>query len=138
MVEKEHKNLLADIRGYVTILENSGERNFAPSDFFIESTYVSEQNKTLPCYLGTLLLMTRKKAKLLSMYFQLILCQKETFMVIIEVDLKRQKPSKVVAEYPDSKDLQNPILDFAKFIAPGVMELVRQRQEAAAATEQRY
>lgn len=58
-------------------------------------------------------------------------------MVIIEVDLRRQKPSKVVDEYPDPRDLQNPIQDFAKFIAPGVMELVRQRQEAAAAAEQR-
>ncbi len=53
MTGKEHKDLLRDIRGYSSHMENAGERNFAPSDFFIESTYVSEQNKTLPCYLIT-------------------------------------------------------------------------------------
>lgn len=50
-VEKEHKNLMADIRNYIGCLE--GGLNFQPSDFFLESTYVSEQNKTLPCYLVT-------------------------------------------------------------------------------------
>jgi Rha family phage regulatory protein len=53
MVDKEHKNILADIRGYKSILENSGELNFQPTDFFIESTYMSDQNKILPCFLIT-------------------------------------------------------------------------------------
>lgn len=42
MVEKKHKNLLADIRGYIEIMERSGELKFQPSEFFILSTYVSE------------------------------------------------------------------------------------------------
>ena len=50
MVGKEHKHLLRDIQGYMEIL---GQSNFGLTDFFIESTYVSEQNKTLPCYLLT-------------------------------------------------------------------------------------
>ena len=50
-VEKNHKDLMRDIRGYVDCME--GERKIAPSEFFLESTYVSEQNKTLPCYLVT-------------------------------------------------------------------------------------
>lgn len=50
MLEKDHKHLLRDIRGYLEIL---GQSNFRLTDFFIESTYVSGQNKTLPCYLIT-------------------------------------------------------------------------------------
>lgn len=52
MIGKDHKNLLADIRTYISYLEG-GELEIQPSDFFIESTYQSEQNKILPCYLVT-------------------------------------------------------------------------------------
>lgn len=47
MVGKQHKNLLADVRGYVKEL---GELKIQPTDFFRENTYKTEQNKTLPCY----------------------------------------------------------------------------------------
>ena len=40
MVEKNHKELLRDIRTYEGYL---GESNFALTDFFIPSTYVSIQ-----------------------------------------------------------------------------------------------
>ena len=50
MVDKEHSHLMRDIRGYVEVLRQS---NFGFSNFFIESTYLSEQNKSLPCYLLT-------------------------------------------------------------------------------------
>lgn len=50
VVEKEHKNLIRDIKRYNKEL---GELNFEPSDFFIESTYKNSQNKTMPCYLIT-------------------------------------------------------------------------------------
>ena len=53
MVDKQHKDLMRDIRGYVAVLEKRGERNFAPTDYFIESTYTTDQNKELPCYLLT-------------------------------------------------------------------------------------
>lgn len=53
MVEKNHKDLLRDIRGYVKIMENFNERNFAPVDFFIESTYQDSKGETRPCYLIT-------------------------------------------------------------------------------------
>ena len=53
MVNKDHKNLLADIRGYIQILVNSGKLNFQPSDFFIESSYLSSQNHKMPCYMLT-------------------------------------------------------------------------------------
>ena len=49
-VGKEHKNLIRDIAKYCKYL---GELNFELTDFFIESTYISEQNKQLPCYLCT-------------------------------------------------------------------------------------
>lgn len=50
MVDKQHKDLLRDIRTYIGYL---GESKIAPSDFFIESTYVNSQNKEQPCYLLT-------------------------------------------------------------------------------------
>lgn len=61
MVGKQHFHLVRDIRGYITVMEKSGESknglsdsgepNFGPSDFFIESTYINEQNKEMPCFL---------------------------------------------------------------------------------------
>lgn len=48
MVEKNHSHLMRDIQGYMDVLRKS---NFGLSDFFIESTYLSSQNKELPCYL---------------------------------------------------------------------------------------
>lgn len=47
---KEHSKLLRDIRNYISQL---GEAKIGFSDFFNESTYVTEQNKTLPCFLVT-------------------------------------------------------------------------------------
>lgn len=34
MVEKQHKNLLRDIAGYIKIMEKSGELKIEPSDFY--------------------------------------------------------------------------------------------------------
>jgi Rha family phage regulatory protein len=54
MIGKEHKNLLADIRGYIVAMlkfkDKNGKLNFQPTDFFIESSYLSSQNKKLPCF----------------------------------------------------------------------------------------
>jgi Rha family phage regulatory protein len=50
MIGKEHKHLLRDIDGYISIL---GQSKIGLSDFFIRSTYTSSQNKQLPCYLIT-------------------------------------------------------------------------------------
>lgn len=49
-IEKKHYNLLRDIATYCGYL---GELNFEFTDFFIESTYTTEQNKEMPCYLCT-------------------------------------------------------------------------------------
>lgn len=61
MVEKQHKNLVRDIRGYVTILQKtnapkigeveSNGLNFEPVDFFIESTYIDDKGQERPCFL---------------------------------------------------------------------------------------
>lgn len=53
MVEKQHKNLLADIRGYISAMGKTTELNFQPSDFFIESSYKDSSGRELPCYLLT-------------------------------------------------------------------------------------
>lgn len=47
MVGKDHKELLRDIRRYCDQL---GKSKIALSDFFLESTYQSSQNKTMPCF----------------------------------------------------------------------------------------
>ena len=53
MVGRNHKDLLRDVRGYIEVMEKSGERKIAPSDFFIPTTYLNSQNKEMPCYLLT-------------------------------------------------------------------------------------
>jgi Rha family phage regulatory protein len=53
MMGKRHDNLVRDIQKYAQTLEKTGELKIEVSDFFKESTYLSEQNKTLPCYLLT-------------------------------------------------------------------------------------
>ncbi len=53
MVEKQHKNLLADIRGYIQTMDDSTELKFQPSDFFIPHTYYDTTGRALPCYLLT-------------------------------------------------------------------------------------
>lgn len=55
MVGKQHKDLMRDIKRYIGQMNVSneglgGERKTAPTDFFRESTYITEQNKQLPCY----------------------------------------------------------------------------------------
>lgn len=53
--DRNHKDLLRDIRGYIEVMEKSDEisqRKIAPSDFFIESTFES-RGKQYPCYLLT-------------------------------------------------------------------------------------
>lgn len=50
MVGKDHKELLRDIRRYT---EQLGESKIALTDFFQESTYITEQNRTMPCFLVT-------------------------------------------------------------------------------------
>lgn len=47
MVGKAHKNLIRDIRSY---LEELGQLNIEPSDFFQESTYKDANNQNRPCY----------------------------------------------------------------------------------------
>lgn len=50
MVEKQHNELLKDIRRYAKQL---GVGKIPQSDFFTESTYKNSQNKEQPCYLVT-------------------------------------------------------------------------------------
>lgn len=47
MVEKEHKNLIRDIRRYC---ERLAEGKIEPGDFFIESAYLDANNQSRPCY----------------------------------------------------------------------------------------
>lgn len=53
MVEKQHKNLLADIRSYIAAMGKSNELKIQPVDFFIPSTYQDGKGETRPCYLLT-------------------------------------------------------------------------------------
>lgn len=47
MVGKQHKNLLADVRGYFKEL---AELKIQPGDFFEENTYIDKNNQERPCY----------------------------------------------------------------------------------------
>ena len=61
IIGKRHDHLIRDIKSYCDILSKttdpkiggSTERNFAPSDFFIDSSYKDSTGRTLPCYLLT-------------------------------------------------------------------------------------
>ena len=50
MVDKEHGKLLRDIRQY---REYFREAKIGFTDFFIESEYITEQNKKMPCFMVT-------------------------------------------------------------------------------------
>lgn len=50
MVDKQHKELLKDIRRYSDQLI---EGKISPNDFFKKSTYLTENNRTAPCFLVT-------------------------------------------------------------------------------------
>lgn len=55
MINKEHRFLLRDIHRYINQINKInesklGESKIALTDFFIESTYITSQNKTQPCY----------------------------------------------------------------------------------------
>ena len=50
MIDKKHSDLLKDIRRYENQLV---EGKIPCNDFFTESSYVSENNRTVPCYLVT-------------------------------------------------------------------------------------
>lgn len=47
MVDKEHRQILKDIRRYI---EQFNEGKISPVDFFKESTYVDAKGETRPCY----------------------------------------------------------------------------------------
>ena len=50
MLEKQHDQLMRSIRTYEDYLDSA---KLQTHDFFIQSTYLNSQNKTLPCYLIT-------------------------------------------------------------------------------------
>lgn len=50
MVEKNHYDLLRDIRRYCDVLT---ERKIAVSEYFVENTYLDSTGRELPCYLCT-------------------------------------------------------------------------------------
>ena len=51
MIGKTHRHLMRDIRGYINDLEPSPKLDSAK--FFIESTYVDQNNQERPCFLLT-------------------------------------------------------------------------------------
>lgn len=53
MVQKEHKNLIRDIKGYIDILNNSHSSNLSSENFFKPYVYMNSRNQEQPCYLLT-------------------------------------------------------------------------------------
>ena len=50
-IGKDHNHLLRDIREYLRVMKKAGASKIGHSDFFAESTYISNQNKVMPCFL---------------------------------------------------------------------------------------
>ena len=50
-IGKDHNHLLRNIRNYADIIDKRGASKNGHSDFFLESSYLSAQNKEIPCYL---------------------------------------------------------------------------------------
>lgn len=52
MVEKNHKDLIRDIKRYIKQMNEAKgiERNIAPNEFFQESVYKDSIGRSLPCY----------------------------------------------------------------------------------------
>lgn len=48
-IGKDHKHLMRDIRGYINILDESPNLDY--QEFFVESSYITSQNKLQPCFL---------------------------------------------------------------------------------------
>jgi phage regulator Rha-like protein len=54
MTDKNHKELLRDIRNYIETLDKTESADLRSHNFFIPSTYTTEGNfKEYPCYLLT-------------------------------------------------------------------------------------
>ncbi len=62
MVEKQHKNLLRDITGYIKVMGEANQSTLGlagnglkiePVDFFILSSYIDNKGEYRPCYLIT-------------------------------------------------------------------------------------
>jgi Rha family phage regulatory protein len=51
LIGRRHDHLLRDIRNYVEVITKRGIPEIGASDFFIESSYQSAQNKEMPCFL---------------------------------------------------------------------------------------
>ncbi|MBT2697027.1 phage regulatory protein/antirepressor Ant [Bacillus sp. ISL-40] len=99
IVQKEHKNLMRDIRGYIEILDGS---QLSSRDFFIESTYLNSQNKEQPCYL-----LTRKGCDVVAhkvtgkkgLLFTATYVQK---FYVMELALKEQQQPKLPMTYKEA------------------------------------
>ena len=50
-IGKDHNHLMRDIREYLRVMRKTGASKIGYSEFFVESTYISSQNKVMPCFL---------------------------------------------------------------------------------------
>lgn len=53
VVGQRHRDLLRTIRHYIGVMDKSNERNFAPVEYFNESTYTDSKGEIRPYYLIT-------------------------------------------------------------------------------------
>lgn len=114
MVDKKHCDLLRDIRKYC---EQLGESKIALSDFFTKSTYLSEQNKTMPCFL-----VTKKGCEFIA---HKLTGQKGTEFTARYIDRFHEMEKKI--ENPQPAEI--PIGEVASYLK--VMDRVAVRQDTA-------
>lgn len=91
VIGKDHAHLMRDIAKYCEYL---GESKIGLSDFFIESTYTTSQNKTMPCYL-----LTRKGCEMVA---NKMTGQKGTVFTALYVNAFHAMEEHIKQELPDN------------------------------------
>ena len=92
---KNHANMMREIRTYCGYL---GEINIDCTDFFIESTYTTEQNKTMPCYL-----VTRKGCEMIA---NKMTGQKGVAFTALYINAFHKMEQKIAKHYTELQQLE--------------------------------
>jgi len=118
MVERNHKEVLRDIRN---IINQLGERKIAQS-YFIGSTYKNSQNKELPCFL-----LTKKGCELFSTRMT---GEKGTQFAVAYIERFNQMEEHIKQQEIDTSQLSPQLQMFgAMFESQAKIELKQKEQE---------
>lgn len=129
MIDRDHKHLIRDIRGYINDMEYSPD--LVPTDFFIESNYKASNGKTNICYLLTKKgcefvanKMTGKKGNLFTASYitKFNKMEKQQISVQFEIPQSYSEALRLAADQQDQLEKQKPIVEYTKkmLLNPGL------------------